>query len=177
MSFNSVLPDNLPPLAERMRPNTLDDFIGQKKILHEKSLIFQSVINRQPFSVIFWGPPGSGKTTLVRILSNEFNVEFNEISAVSSGVKDLRIIIEKSNNLFDIGKKNILFIDEIHRFSKSQQDVLLHAIEEGKIILMGATTENPSFEVISPLLSRCQVIKLDYLDKVDLKMVITRALK
>ena len=177
MSFNSVLPDNLPPLAERIRPNTLDDFIGQKKILHEKSLIFQSVINKQPFSVIFWGPPGSGKTTLVRILSNEFNVEFNEISAVSSGVKDLRIILEKSNHLFDIGKKNILFIDEIHRFSKSQQDVLLHAIEEGKIILMGATTENPSFEVISPLLSRCQIIKLDYLDKVDLKMVVTRALK
>ena len=104
-------------------------------------------------------------------------MEFNEISAVSSGVKDLRIILEKSNHLFDIGKKNILFIDEIHRFSKSQQDVMLHAIEEGKIILMGATTENPSFEVISPLLSRCQIIKLDYLDKVDLKMVVTRALK
>ena len=177
MSFDSFISDNLPPLAQRIRPNTLNEFIGQKKILHENSLIFQSILKKQPFSVIFWGPPGSGKTTLIRILSHEFDIEFNEISAVSSGVKEIRVILEKSYNLFDLGKKSILFIDEIHRFSKSQQDVLLHAIEEGKIILMGATTENPSFEIITPLLSRCQIIKLDYLGFKDLKSVISRALK
>ena len=176
MSFNSIMPENLSPLAQRIRPITLEKFIGQKKIIHKNSLICQSIKNNQPFSMILWGPPGSGKTTLIRILCKEYKIEYNEISAVSSGVKEIRSILDKSNNLFDLGKKNILFIDEIHRFSKSQQDVLLHAIEEGRIVLMGATTENPSFEVISPLLSRCQVIKLDYLNNEELKLIIFRAI-
>ena len=177
MLSSSVLSDNLPPLAQRIRPQRLEDFIGQKYLLHDKSLLIQSILENQPFSLIFWGPPGSGKTTLVRILSNEFNIEFHEISAVSSGVNKIREILEKGKMAFNSGKKSILFIDEIHRFSKSQQDVLLHSIENGTIILMGATTENPSFEVITPLLSRCQVLKLDYLDRMDLRMVINRALK
>ena len=149
MISTSVLSENLPPLAERIRPRILRDFIGQKKILSEKSLLSQAVSSNHPFSFILWGPPGTGKTTLARILSYEFGANFFELSAISSGVKDVREVIQKGKIAFQREKRSILFIDEIHRFSKSQQDALLHAVEDGSIIFMGATTENPSFEVIS----------------------------
>ena len=152
MSATSVLSENLPPLAERIRPQVLKDFIGQEKILHEKSLLTQAVAVKHPFSLILWGPPGTGKTTLARILSHEFDAEYYELSAISSGVKNIREILEKGKDAFQMGQSTILFIDEIHRFSKSQQDTLLHSVEDGSIILIGATTENPSFEVIIPLL-------------------------
>jgi putative ATPase len=131
----------------------------------------------QLFSLLFWGPPGTGKTTLARIIANSLNAEIHELSAVSSGVKDLRKVIEKGKANRDLGHPTILFIDEIHRFSKSQQDALLHAVEEGVITLIGATTENPSFEVISPLLSRCRVLTLKHLDENQLSMVLDRAFK
>ena len=177
MSSISVLSENLPPLAERIRPQILKDFIGQREILHADSLISKSVIPNQLFSLIFWGPPGTGKTTLARILSYEYSAKYYELSAVSSGVKNIREILEKGKAHFKEGIRTILFIDEIHRFSKSQQDALLHAVEDGSIILMGATTENPSFEVITPLLSRCQVIRLQSLNDEELKKVIVRAFK
>ena len=175
MSSTSVLSENLPPLAERIRPQVLGDFIGQKKILHEKSLLQQAVSTNQPFSIIFWGPPGTGKTTLARILSREFGTDYFELSAISSGVKNVREVLKKGKTAFEMGKRTILFIDEIHRFSKSQQDTLLHAVENGTIILMGATTENPSFEVITPLLSRCHVLQLHSLSKQELAEVLRRA--
>ena len=175
MSSTSVLSENLPPLAERIRPQVLGDFIGQEKILHEKSLLQQAVSINQPFSLIFWGPPGTGKTTLARILSREFGTDYFELSAISSGVKNVREVLNKGKTAFEMGKRTILFIDEIHRFSKSQQDALLHAVENGTIILMGATTENPSFEVITPLLSRCHVLQLHSLSKQELAEVLSRA--
>ena len=171
MSSSSLLSKNLPPLAERMRPQILSDFTGQTPLIRKKSLLSKAVVSNQPFSLIFWGPPGTGKTTLVRILSREFSTEYFELSAISSGVKDIREILKKGKDNFEIGKRSILFIDEIHRFTKSQQDTLLHAVEEGSIILMGATTENPSFEVISPLLSRCLVLRLYSLNEEDLKQI------
>ena len=177
MSSTSVLSENLPPLAERIRPQVLGDFIGQEKILHENSLLSQAVSANQPFSLIFWGPPGTGKTTLVRILARKFKMEYYELSAISSGVKNVREILEKGKSDFKIGKRTILFIDEIHRFSKSQQGTLLHAVENGTIFLMGATTENPSFEVITPLLSRCQVLQLHPLNKKELDKVLNHAVK
>jgi len=176
MSSTSVLSKNLPPLAERMRPQVLEDFIGQEKILHKKSLLSQAVSANQPFSLIFWGPPGTGKTTLARILSYKFDADYFELSAISSGVKQIREVIEKGKAAFQIGKRSILFIDEIHRFSKSQQDALLHAVEDGSITLIGATTENPSFEVISPLLSRCQVLQIHSLSNKELAEVLNRAM-
>ena len=177
MNFSSVLSQNLPPLAERIRPQVLDDFIGQKKILHEKSILFNAIKAKQPFSFIFWGPPGTGKTTLARIFAREFEVEYFELSAISSGVSHIRDIINKGKEIFKSGKKSILFIDEIHRFSKSQQSSLLSAVEEGAVILMGSTTENPSFEIIQPLLSRCQVLQLQYLTNKELCKVLNQALK
>ena len=177
MSSISVLSENLPPLAERIRPQILRDFIGQREILHADSLISKSVISNQPFSLIFWGPPGTGKTTLARILSYEYSAKYYELSAVASGVKNIREILEKGKAHFNEGTRTILFIDEIHHFSKSQQDALLHAVEDGSIILMGATTENPSFEVITPLLSRCQVIRLRSLNDEELKKVVARSFK
>ncbi len=151
MSSTSLLTKNLPPLAERIRPQVLSEFIGQANLIHENSLLTKAIVSKRPFSLIFWGPPGTGKTTLARILSREFEVEYFELSAISSGVKQVREILEKGKASFESGKRSILFIDEIHRFTKSQQDALLHAVEDGSITLMGATTENPSFEVISPL--------------------------
>ncbi len=177
MSSTSLLTKNLPPLAERIRPQVLSEFIGQTKLVHETSLLSKAVSSNQPFSLIFWGPPGTGKTTLARILSREFGVEYFELSAISSGVKQVREILGKGKVSFESGKRSILFIDEIHRFTKSQQDALLHAVEDGSITLMGATTENPSFEVISPLLSRCRVLRLYPLNNLDLECVIKRALK
>ena len=173
----SVLSENLPPLAERVRPQTLSDFIGQEKILSKSGLISNAILINKPFSLIFWGPPGTGKTTLARILSNEFSTKYHELSAISSGVKQIREILDKGKEGLQIGQRTILFIDEIHRFSKYQQDTLLHAVEDGSIILIGATTENPFFEVITPLISRCQILQISYLNTTDLTNILNRALK
>lgn len=167
------------PLAERLRPKTLDDYIGQKHLVGENAILRQMIASGNIASFILWGPPGVGKTTLARIIANQLDYPFYTLSAVSSGVKDVREIIEKakSNRMFAQGKRPVLFIDEIHRFSKSQQDSLLGAVENGTVTLIGATTENPSFEVITPLLSRCQVYVLKPLEENDLLELLDRAIK
>lgn len=166
------------PLAERMRPTDLDDFIGQKHLVGENAVLRKVIDSGNLPSLILWGPPGVGKTTLAKIISVKLNRPFNILSAVSSGVKDVRQTIEKAKSQQFFDRPNpILFIDEIHRFSKSQQDSLLGAVEQGIITLIGATTENPSFEVISPLLSRCQVYVLKSLEKPDLLELLKRTLK
>jgi len=154
----SLFNQHLPPLADRVRPQSLSGFIGQSHLIDPDKILSKLLEKEQLFSLLFWGPPGTGKTTLARIIANNLNAEMHELSAVSSGVKDLRNVIKKGKANRDLGRPTILFIDEIHRFSKSQQDALLHAVEEGVVTLIGATTENPSFEVISPLLSRCRVL-------------------
>ena len=168
----------LPPLPERMRPHDLDGYFGQKHLIGKGGIIRNMIENGNLSSFILWGPPGVGKTTLSRIVAKSLNREFFTLSAVSAGVKDVREVIDKarSNSLFSNGLSPILFIDEIHRFSKSQQDALLGAVEDGTIVLIGATTENPSFEVITPLLSRCQVFVLKSLEKNDLQSLLERAL-
>lgn len=149
------------PLADRMRPDNLNNFVGQEHVAGEDSLIRNAVLNDQVFSMILWGPPGCGKTTLANIIANETSAEFVQLSAVLSGVKDIRQVIETAKNkLNHFRKRTILFVDEIHRFNKSQQDAFLYHVENGLITLIGATTENPSFEVIPALLSRCRVITL-----------------
>lgn len=166
------------PLADRMRPVTLDDFIGQEHLVGPNAVIRNMVQSGSISSFILWGPPGVGKTTLATILSHQLDRPFFSLSAVQSGVKDVRETIEKAKKLQFFNKPNpILFIDEIHRFSKSQQDSLLGAVEQGIITLIGATTENPSFEVISPLLSRCQVYVMNALSRDDLLALLDRALK
>ena len=150
------------PLAERMRPTNFDDFIGQDHILGSESPLRSSIENHNLPSLILWGPPGTGKTTLANILASKINAHTDHLSAVSSGVSDIRQSIKQAQQrLGEISQRTIVFIDEIHRFSKSQQDVILPFVENGTIILIGATTENPSFEVISPLLSRCKVFTLN----------------
>ena len=168
----------LPPLPERMRPHDLDGYYGQKHLIGKGGIIRNMIENGNLSSFILWGPPGVGKTTLSRIVAKSLNREFFTLSAVSAGVKDVREVIDKarSNSLFSNGLSPILFIDEIHRFNKSQQDALLGAVEDGTIVLIGATTENPSFEVITPLLSRCQVFVLKSLEKNDLQSLLERAL-
>lgn len=167
------------PLAERLRPTSLDNYIGQKHLVGEKGIIRKMIEQQRISSFILWGPPGVGKTTLAQIVANKLNVPFYTLSAVTSGVKDVREVIESAekSRLFASGGNPILFIDEIHRFSKSQQDSLLGAVEKGIVTLIGATTENPSFEVIRPLLSRCQVYTLNPLDNNDLINLIEYALK
>ena len=165
------------PLAERMRPTSLDDYAGQKQLVGKGSVLRKMIDSGNILSFILWGPPGVGKTTLAKIISKQLDIPFYTLSAVNSGVKDVREVIEKAkSSAFFNSKRPILFIDEIHRFSKSQQDSLLSAVENGTITLIGATTENPSFEVISPLLSRCQVYVLKSLDEQDLLALMDKAL-
>jgi len=165
------------PLAERMRPKSLDGYIGQTHILSEKSGLRKAIESGNVPSMIFWGPPGIGKTTLAQIIANTVDRPFHSLSAINSGVKDIREIIQKVKNQGLFGNQNaILFIDEIHRFSKSQQDSLLGAVEQGTLTLIGATTENPSFEVISALLSRSQVYTLQHHTKVELTQLLERAI-
>lgn len=165
------------PLAERLRPTTLDDYIGQKHLVGPGAVLRQMIDSGHISSFILWGPPGVGKTTLAKIIAQHLDTPFYTLSAVNSGVKEVREVIDRATNgRFFSEQSPILFIDEIHRFSKSQQDSLLAAVETGAITLIGATTENPSFEVIRPLLSRCQVYVLKSLDKADLKVLLHRAL-
>ncbi len=165
------------PLAERLRPNTLDDYIGQEHLIGKTAVLRKAIESGIIPSMIFWGPPGVGKTTLANIISNTLNRPFYSLSAINSGVKDIREVIEKAKSHSFFGSQNpILFIDEIHRFSKSQQDSLLGAVEKGIVTLIGATTENPSFEVISALLSRCQVYILKSLEKNDLIKMLNHAI-
>lgn len=165
------------PLAERMRPKTLDDYIGQKHLVGEGAVLRKMIDAGRISSFILWGPPGVGKTTLAQIIANKLETPFYTLSAVTSGVKDVREVIDKArSNRFFSQQSPILFIDEIHRFSKSQQDSLLGAVETGVVTLIGATTENPSFEVIRPLLSRCQLYVLKSLEKDDLLALLHQAL-
>lgn len=169
----------LVPLPERMRPHDLDGYMGQRHLVGKGCILRNMIESGNLSSFILWGPPGVGKTTLSRIVARSLKREFFTLSAVSAGVKDVREVIQKakSDSLFSNGLSPILFIDEIHRFNKSQQDALLGAVEDGTIVLIGATTENPSFEVITPLLSRCQVFVLKSLEKDDLQRLLDRALK
>ena len=169
----------LPPLPERMRPQNLEGYVGQTHLIGKGCILRNMIETGNLSSFILWGPPGVGKTTLSRIVAKSLGREFYTLSAVSAGVKDVREVIEKarSNSLFSNGLSPILFIDEIHRFNKSQQDALLGAVEDGTIVLIGATTENPSFEVITPLLSRCQVFVLKSIEKKDLQTLLDRALQ
>ncbi|EPR73071.1 ATPase, AAA family [Winogradskyella psychrotolerans RS-3] len=167
------------PLAERLRPNTLDDYLSQQHLVGKDGMLYQQIKNGVIPSLILWGPPGIGKTTLANVIANESDRPFFKLSAINSGVKDIREVIDKakkSGGMFTT-KNPILFIDEIHRFSKSQQDSLLEAVEKGWVTLIGATTENPSFEVISALLSRCQVYTLNAFSKADLEALLQRAIK
>ncbi|MFA6334288.1 MAG: replication-associated recombination protein A [Bacteroidales bacterium] len=169
---------NQVPLPERMRPKTLDDYVGQDHLVGQGSVLRKMIESDNLASFILWGPPGVGKTTLAKIIANQLERPFHSMSAINAGVKDVREIIDKSrsNSLFNKARP-ILFIDEIHRFSKSQQDALLGAVEDGTLTLIGATTENPSFEVITPLLSRCQVYVLKSLDIDSLSILLDRAVK
>ncbi|MCH7827318.1 MAG: replication-associated recombination protein A [Bacteroidetes bacterium] len=164
------------PLAERVRPNKLQDFVGQESLLADGSPINLMITNDTLSSFILWGPPGSGKTTIAKIIAEQTSSEFFQLSAVSSGVKDVRKVIELAEGNKKINKRTILFIDEIHRFNKSQQDVLLNSVEAGTIILIGATTENPSFEVIPALRSRARIFILDSLTADELKTILHSAI-
>lgn len=165
------------PLAERLRPRTLDDYVGQSHIVGEGAVLRNMIDAGRIPSFILWGPPGVGKTTLAQIIANKFETPFYTLSAVTSGVKDVRDVIERAQKgRFFNSVSPVLFIDEIHRFSKSQQDSLLGAVEKGVVTLIGATTENPSFEVIRPLLSRCQLYVLKPLDKSDLLTLLSKAI-
>jgi len=166
------------PLAERMRPQSLDEFVGQKHTVSREGLLYRAIGKDRIFSMILWGPPGCGKTTLARIIANETNSYFVHFSAVLSGVKEIRSVIEEAKNQQKLHqKRTILFVDEIHRFNKAQQDAFLHHVESGLITLIGATTENPSFEVIPPLLSRCRVITLKALSPLDISLILKKTLK
>lgn len=166
------------PLAERLRPKTIEEYVGQRHLLGQDSVLYHAISRKNVPSMILWGPPGVGKTSLAFLIAKELERPFFSLSAIKAGVKDVREIIDKAEQLQSFnGEQPILFIDEIHRFSKSQQDSLLGAVERGLVTLIGATTENPSFEVISALLSRCQVYVLESLDKNDLIGLVNRAIK
>lgn len=168
---------NRVPLAERMRPQKLSDVVGQDEIIGPGKILTEIVKKGEPVNLIFWGPPGTGKTTMAKILAKEYKADFVEISAVTSGKKDIEQVVERAKVNWNLKIRTVLFVDEIHRFNKAQQDAFLPHVESGLIILIGATTENPSFEVISPLLSRSRVVVVSPLDKEAIKKVIKRAVK
>ncbi|MDO4399179.1 MAG: replication-associated recombination protein A [Candidatus Saccharibacteria bacterium] len=168
---------NRVPLAERMRPQKLTEVLGQEDIIGDGKILTEIVKNGEPVNLIFWGPPGTGKTTLARILAREFKADFVEISAVTAGKKDVEEVVSRAKVNWNLKTRTILFVDEIHRFNKAQQDAFLPHVESGLIILIGATTENPSFEVISPLLSRSRVVVVSLLSKEAILEVLKRALK
>lgn len=168
---------NRVPLAERMRPKTLNEVVGQDKIIGSGKILTEIAKRSEPVNLIFWGPPGTGKTTLARILAKEFNADFIEISAVTSGKKDIEEVVKRAKENWNLKARTVLFVDEIHRFNKAQQDAFLPHVESGLITLIGATTENPSFEVISPLLSRSRVVIVAPLDKKSILKVLKRAVK
>ena len=165
------------PLAERMRPQKLGEVLGQDEIIGEGKILTEIVRKQEPVNIIFWGPPGTGKTTLARIIAKEFKADFIEISAVTSGKKDVEKVVERAKQNWNLKTRTVLFVDEIHRFNKAQQDAFLPHVESGLITLIGATTENPSFEVISPLLSRSRVVIVKHLSKKDIIEVLKRAIK
>ena len=165
------------PLAERMRPQSLNEVIGQDEIIGDGKILTEIVKKAEPVNLIFWGPPGTGKTTLARILAHEYEADFVELSAVTAGKKDIEAVVERAKTNWNLKIRTVLFVDEIHRFNKAQQDAFLPHVESGLIILIGATTENPSFEVISPLLSRSRVVVVSALKKADILAVLQRALK
>ncbi len=168
---------NRVPLAERMRPKKLSDVLGQEEIVGDGKILTEIVKKGEPVNLIFWGPPGTGKTTLARILASEFKADFVEISAVTAGKKDVEEVVARARVNWNLGTRTILFVDEIHRFNKAQQDAFLPHVESGLITLIGATTENPSFEVISPLLSRSRVVVVAPLSKEAILEVLKRAIK
>ena len=168
---------NRVPLAERMRPKSLKEVVGQEKIIGEGKILTEIVKKKEPVNLIFWGPPGTGKTTLARILAHEFKSDFVEISAVTSGKKDVEAVVERARKNWNLRQRTVLFVDEIHRFNKAQQDAFLPHVESGLITLIGATTEKPSFEVISPLLSRSRVVVVSPLDKKSILKVLKKAIK
>lgn len=165
------------PLAERMRPQTLDEVIGQTHLLGKGEILRQIVKSKEPVSLILWGPPGSGKTTLARIIAREVEAEFIELSAVTSGKKDVEKVIEHARQNWNLQLRTVLFVDEIHRFNKAQQDAFLPHVESGLITLIGATTENPSFEIITPLLSRSRVLVLEPHSKTDIVAIVSHAIE
>ena len=165
------------PLAEKMRPSSLNEVIGQGHLLGDTEILRQIVEKKQPVSLILWGPPGTGKTTLARIIAKEVEAEFIELSAVTSGKKDIETVIAHAKQNWNLKLRTVLFVDEIHRFNKAQQDAFLPHVESGLITLIGATTENPSFEVITPLLSRTRVLVLQPLSKTEIINILNRALK
>ena len=168
---------NRVPLAERMRPQTLDEVVGQDGVIGDGKILTEIVRRKEPVNIIFWGPPGTGKTTLARIIAREFEADFIEISAVTSGKKDVAHVVEIAKQNWNLKIRTVLFVDEIHRFNKAQQDAFLPHVESGLITLIGATTENPSFEVISPLLSRSRVVVIQPLSKDSIMEVLLRAIK
>ena len=174
---NSNESDTRRPLAERMRPQKLEDVLGQDEIIGEGKILTEIVRKQEPVNIIFWGPPGTGKTTLSRIIAKEFKADFIEISAVTAGKKDVEKVVERAKQNWNLKTRTVLFVDEIHRFNKAQQDAFLPHVESGLITLIGATTENPSFEVISPLLSRSRVVIVKHLSKKDIVEVLKRAIK
>lgn len=164
------------PLASRLRPQTLKDYVGQKHLIQPGKVLYQLIQNDTISSMIFWGPPGVGKTTLARIIANTTKSQFIDFSAVTSGISDIKKVMKKAEELRQLGQRTIVFVDEIHRFNKAQQDAFLPFVEKGSIILIGATTENPSFEINSALLSRCKVFVLQALNSYDIVELLKHAL-